>query len=117
MLIGFFLIFSNYNKNKDMNTSGMDGKKVLIRVDFNVPLDASRNVTDDTRIQRALPTIKQVLESGAAVILMSHLGRPKLISGQDNSEQIEKNTLKHLVPHLSKMLERDVLFSTDTIGQ
>ena len=100
-----------------MNTSGMTGKKVLIRVDFNVPLDASRNVTDDTRIQRALPTIKKVLESGAAVILMSHLGRPKLVSGQDNTEQIEKNTLRHIVPHLSKVLGTEVLFSADTVGQ
>ena len=79
-----------------MNTSNLNGKKVLIRVDFNVPLDSSYNITDDTRIVRTLPTIKKVLEAGAAVILMSHLGRPKLVAGEDNTAQIKKFTLNHL---------------------
>ena len=99
-----------------MNTSNLNGKKVLIRVDFNVPLDSSYNITDDTRIVRTLPTIKKVLEAGAAVILMSHLGRPKLVAGEDNTAQIKKFTLNHLIAHLSESLDTEVQFAKDTIG-
>ena len=67
------------------------GKRVLIRVDFNVPLDESLNVTDDTRIVKAIPTIQCVLDGGGSVILMSHLGRPK-------GSFSEKYSLKTLVP-------------------
>jgi phosphoglycerate kinase len=99
-----------------MNTSHLTGKKVLIRADFNVPLDSSYNITDDTRMVRTLPTITAVLEAGASVILMSHLGRPKMVAGEDNTAQVEKFTLQHLVSHLSKLLGKDVQFSKDTIG-
>ncbi len=85
------------------------GKKALIRVDFNVPLDASFSITDDTRIRAALPSINKLLADGAAVILMSHLGRPK-------EGPSEKYSLKHLVPHLSALLGRPVLFADDCIG-
>ena len=73
------------------------GEKVLIRVDFNVPLDANFNITDDTRMRATLPTIKKILADGGSVILMSHLGRPK--GGPE-----DKFSLKHLVKHLYELL-------------
>ena len=83
----------------------------MIRVDFNVPLDKkSFEITDDTRITAAIPTIQKILKDGGAVILMSHLGRSK-----EGSE--DKSSLKHLVPHLSKLLGKEVLFADDCIGQ
>lgn len=91
-------------------------KKVLIRVDFNVPLDSAHNITDDTRIIKALPTIKHVLENGGSVILMSHLGRPLRKLREDGSIDREKFSLKHLLPRLSELLERPVKFADDTIG-
>src|ERR1700756_2452164 len=85
------------------------GKKALIRVDFNVPLDADYHITDDNRMTAALPTIKKILNDGGAVILMSHLGRPK--GGPE-----EKYSLKHIVPHLSDLLGQQVEFADDCIG-
>lgn len=92
------------------------GEKVLVRVDFNVPLNGAYEITDDTRIRGALPTIQHLLDADAAVILMSHLGRPlkkKLENGEIN---VEKFTLKHIVDHLSSLLDRKVAFATDLIG-
>jgi len=86
------------------------GKKALIRVDFNVPLDKDYNITDDNRMTAALPTIKKILKDGGEVILMSHLGRPK--GGPE-----EKYSLKHLVPHLSDLLGQHVEFADDCIGK
>jgi phosphoglycerate kinase len=86
------------------------GKKVIIRVDFNVPLGAQYEVTDDTRIRGALPTIRKVLKDGGSAILMSHLGRPK--SGPE-----EKFSLKHIIPVLSDHLGVDVQFADDCIGE
>ncbi|MEZ5069470.1 MAG: phosphoglycerate kinase [Bacteroidales bacterium] len=85
------------------------GKKAIIRVDFNVPLSAQYEVTDDTRIRGALPTIRKVLADGGSAILMSHLGRPK--SGPE-----EKFSLKHVIPALSGHLGLDVQFADDCIG-
>ena len=85
------------------------GKKVIIRVDFNVPLGAQYEVTDDTRIRGALPTIKKVLKDGGSAILMSHLGRPK--AGPE-----EKFSLKHIIPVLSDHLGMDVQFADDCMG-
>lgn len=95
--------FSQYN---------FSGKKALIRVDFNVPLDKkSFEITDDTRMKAALPTINKILNDGGAVILMSHLGRPK--EGPE-----DKSSLKHLIKHLSGLLGgRTVLFADDCIGE
>lgn len=85
------------------------GKRALIRVDFNVPLDAQYNITDTTRIDATIPTITKILADGGSVILMSHLGRPK--GGPE-----EKYSLKHLVPYLSKKLGLPVKFADDCIG-
>jgi phosphoglycerate kinase len=85
------------------------GKRAIIRVDFNVPLNDQYQVTDDTRIRAALPTIQTILEKGGAAILMSHLGRPK--EGPEN-----KFSLKHVVPRLSDLLGLDVMFAADCIG-
>lgn len=86
-----------------------DGKKAFVRVDFNVPLDDKFNITDDTRIRAALPTLKKILEDGGAVIIGSHLGRPK---GVD-----EKFSLKHILNHLSEKLGREVKFASDCVGE
>jgi len=86
------------------------GKKAIIRVDFNVPLGAQYEVTDDTRIRGALLTIKKVLQDGGAAILMSHLGRPK--SGPE-----EKFSLRHIIPVLSDHLGVDIQFANDCAGE
>lgn len=86
------------------------GQKALIRVDFNVPLDEQYNITDDTRIKAAVPTIKKILNDGGMVILMSHLGRPK-------DGPTEKYSLKHLLKHLSELLATEVFFADDCIGE
>ncbi len=91
-------------------------KKVLIRVDFNVPLDKEYQITDDTRIQAALSTINNVLDNGGAVILMSHLGRPLKKLKDDGSIDVEKFTLRHIVSYLSNVLGREVKFASDCAG-
>ena len=93
--------FSDYN---------FAGKKALIRVDFNVPLDEHYAITDDTRIKAAIPTIKKILADGGSVILMSHFGRPK--SGPE-----EKYSLKHIVTHLNNLVGTKVEFADDCIGE
>jgi len=85
------------------------GKKVIMRVDFNVPLNDKFEVTDDTRIRAAAPTISKILEKGGSTILMSHLGRPK--EGPE-----EKFSLKHVLPYLSRILGTEVIFASDCIG-
>ncbi len=101
---------------KTVDSYNFAGKKALIRVDFNVPLDAQYAITDDTRIRAAIPTIQKILKDGGSVILMSHLGRPK--PPQDNAEGFfdEKFSLKHIVAHLSTLLNVPVLFAKNCIG-
>ncbi|PVH23889.1 phosphoglycerate kinase [Sphingobacterium corticibacter] len=94
---------------KTIDDLNFSGKKALVRVDFNVPLDDDFNITDDNRIQGALPTIQKILKDGGSVILMSHLGRPK-------EGPTEKYSLKHIVKHLSEVLGVDVQFANDCIG-
>lgn len=91
-------------------------QKVLIRVDFNVPLDQDFNITDDTRIRGAIPSIKRLLDQGSSVIVMSHLGRPMKKLKEDGSIDKVRFTLKHIVPRLSELLDRPVLFAEDTVG-
>lgn len=98
-----------------MNTRTIDnypfsGKKALVRVDFNVPMNANFRIIDDSRIKGALPSIQKILSDGGSVILMSHFGRPK--NGPE-----EKYSLKHILPHLSKLLKLNVKFADDCIGE
>jgi phosphoglycerate kinase len=93
--------FRNYN---------FSGKKALIRVDFNVPLDEKYKITDDTRMRATIPTIQKVISDGGSVILMSHFGRPK--NGPE-----EKFSLIHLVKHLSELTGQSVKFADDCIGE
>ncbi|MCO6478364.1 MAG: phosphoglycerate kinase [Phaeodactylibacter sp.] len=92
------------------------GKKALVRVDFNVPLDSNFNITDDTRIRGALPTIRHILDNGGAAILMSHLGRPTKKLLPDGSIDKEKFTLNHVVGHLSELLNVKVKFCNELVG-
>ena len=95
---------------KTIDNYNFRSKKVLIRVDFNVPLNKKFEITDDTRIRAAIPSIKEILSQGGSVILMSHLGRPK--NGAEN-----KFSLKHLVNYLSNLLGVSVKFADDCIGE
>jgi len=94
---------------KTIDQCDFKDKKALIRVDFNVPLDKEFNITDDKRMRAALPTITKILNDGGAVILMSHLGRPK--GGPE-----DKYSLKHILGDLSRMLDLEVKFADDCIG-
>ena len=95
---------------KTVKDIDLKGKKVLVRCDFNVPMDENRNITDNTRIVAALPTIKYLLEQNCAVILCSHLGRPK---GEFKPEL----SLKPVAKELSKLLNKEVIMSEDVIGE
>lgn len=93
-----------------VNNFNFKGKKVLIRVDFNVPLNHNRQISDETRIRESLPTIKKILNDGASVILMSHLGRPKGGFEYDYS-------LTPIVPVLSKLLKTNIIFNRDPFSE
>jgi phosphoglycerate kinase len=85
------------------------GKKAFVRVDFNVPLDEDFNITDDTRIRAALPTLKKIIADGGSPIIGSHLGRPKGVT--------DKYSLKHILGHVSQLLGVDVQFANDCAGE
>lgn len=90
---------------QSIDTYNFKGKKAIVRVDFNVPLDENFRITDDTRIRAAIPTLKKVLNEGGALILMSHLGRPKGVT--------DKYSLKHIIYRLEELLGTKVKFAPD----
>ena len=90
---------------QNISTYDFTGKKAIVRVDFNVPLNENFQITDDTRIRAAMPTLKKVLEGGGSLIIMSHLGRPKKVD--------PKYSLKHIVAHVSECLGVPVQFADD----
>ncbi len=95
---------------KDISKVSFNGKRVLIRVDFNVPLDSKHKITDDSRMRAAIPTIKAIVSTGGMAIIMSHLGRPKC--GFET-----RFSLQNIVGHLSVLLKNPVSFSTDCVGK
>ena len=95
---------------KTIDGMNFAGKRALIRVDFNVPLNKDFEITDDSRMRAAVPTIKKILDDGGSVILMSHLGRPK-----DGPE--DKFSLRHLTSHLEKLTGATVKFADDCMGE
>ena len=95
---------------KTVDDLNFKGKKALVRVDFNVPLDDNFKVTDDTRITSAMKTVKKILADGGSAILMSHLGRPK--GGPE-----DKFSLRHIISDLEKAVGTDVKFAKDCIGE
>lgn len=100
---------SSFNM-KTIDSFNFQGKRALIRVDFNVPLNESFQITDTTRIDATIPTIKKILHDGGSVILMSHLGRPK-------DGPTDKYSLRHVVDYLSKATGVSVKFASDCIGE
>ena len=101
----FFILIFMYQ----IDQQNFNGKRVLVRVDFNVPLNEQFEVTDDTRIRAAIPTLEKLAKDGAKVIVMSHLGRPK--SGPE-----DKFSLRHIIPSLSSLTTCSVSFVDDCIG-
>jgi phosphoglycerate kinase len=97
---------------KTIENVDVAGKYVLMRVDFNVPLDADQHITDDRRIRMALPSIKSVLDRGGRLILMSHLGRP-----EGKASDVEQFSLRPVAVRLGELLGTDVAFATDTVGE
>ncbi|MDF2524735.1 MAG: triose-phosphate isomerase, partial [Clostridiales bacterium] len=100
----------SFMSKKTIEDINVEGKKVIVRVDFNVPLDENKNITDDKRIVGALPTIKYLIEKGAKTILVSHLGRPK--NGPE-----EKYSMKPAAKRLSELLGKEVIMAKDVIGE
>jgi len=92
-------------------------QKVLVRVDFNVPLTENNEVSDNTRILKPLPTLNYILENGGSLILMSHLGRPLRKLGENGEIQVDKFSLKNIIPELEKLLGRKVNFASNCIGK
>jgi phosphoglycerate kinase len=92
-----------------INDYDFRNKRAIVRFDFNVPLNEKFEVTDDTRIRAAIPTIEKILSAGGSIIAMTHLGRPKGVT--------EKYSLKHIIPTLEKLIGKKILFAPDCIGE
>ena len=112
---GWILLLTNFKNTimakKTIDQADVAGKTVLMRVDFNVPLDDQQNITDDRRIRMALPSIKSVIDRGGKLILMSHLGRPK-----GEPSDVDKFSLAPAATRLGELLEKSVAFASDTVG-
>lgn len=93
---------------QSIDSYNFEGKRAIVRFDFNVPLNDKLEVTDDTRIRAAIPTVNKILTGGGSIIAMSHLGRPKGAT--------EKYSLKHIIPTLEKLIGKKVVFASDCIG-
>ena len=96
-------------KKKSLNDITVRGKRVFLRVDFNVPLDDQLEITDDTRIKAALPTLRHLMAGGAKIVCASHLGRPK-------GEKKPEFSLTPVVKRLSELLDQEVSFNGETFG-
>ena len=96
-------------KLKTIRDIDVKGKRVLLRVDFNVPFDSEGNISDNTRIVAALPTIQYLLDNEAKVVIISHLGRPK-------GQRVNQLTLKHVAHELEQLLNKTVFFKNDCRG-
>lgn len=104
------VVFMSMKNKMAISDLNVKGKRVIVRVDFNVPLDSEGNITDDKRIVGALPTIRYIIENGGKLILASHLGRPK--NGFE-----DKYSMRPTAVHLSKLLGKDVTLASDVIGE
>ncbi|MFN6946052.1 MAG: phosphoglycerate kinase [Cytophagaceae bacterium] len=93
-----------------LDTFNFSGKKALVRVDFNVPLNEKFEITDDTRLKAVIPTVNKILKDGGSAILMSHLGRPK-------DGPTEKYSLKHIISYLKDTFKTEVKFASDCVGE
>ena len=101
-------ILNLYTSMQNIDNYDFSGKRAIVRVDFNVPLNESFQITDDTRIRAAIPTLKKVLAGGGSLIVMSHLGRPK--------GPTDKYSLKHIIPAIEEKLSVKVQFAPDCMG-
>src|ERR1700739_1980734 len=102
---------------KTIDSFDFKGKRALVRVDFNVPLDKQFNITDDSRIKGALPTIRKILNDGGSVGLMSRVGRPLKKLKEDGTIDHDKFSLRHTVSHISDLLGVEMQFAGDCIGE
>jgi phosphoglycerate kinase len=102
---------------KTVDTFDFSGKRAVVRVDFNVPLDKSLHITDDSRIRGALPTLKKILADGGSIVLMSHLGRPLKKLKEDGTIDVRKFTLENVAGRTAELLGTPVDFVSDCIGE
>lgn len=101
---------------KTVNDISFNAKRALVRVDFNVPLDKTFNVTDDTRIKATIPTLTKILNDGGSLVLMSHLGRPLKKLNEDGTVNVAKHSLKNILASLSSLLGKEVKFADDCVS-